>query len=254
MTAKIVSYSKENDGKRDYIAYQIDCKLRDLNWSVKKRYSECHAFHTRLSSTLVTRDVRIEFPPKLFGKSRNFDTVQIEKRLAGLQSWFDHITTANSIWFTNYEALILEFLETRKNLAVIVSQRCKVSVDLAAEKLSQFDTFLCGLPDWNQAIESILNEKTHLIMKLSGEDYHKSRKSLCENGNLVENATKYLKDIQVIMARRGLTDRSEAVNLYYRNKMNLEACLMSTTSVDPYAFFNSRAPLTSDVGVLEEQK
>lgn len=229
MTAKIVKYTTEKEKKKEYIAYHIECKLRDLNWSVKKRYSECHAFHTRLSSTLVTKDHRIEFPPKLFGKSRNFSAASVEKRLAGLQTWFDKITTADSVWFSNYEALIHDFLATNENLAMIVANRCKVEVDIARHKLSQFDSFLCGLPDWNQAIESIMNDKTHLIMQQTGEDYQKSRKALCENQNTVELAAKYLGDIQLIMKEKGLTERSVAVNLYYKYGSDVNACLASSS-------------------------
>jgi len=224
MSAKISTYTIEKSNNKEYVAYHIECKLRDLYWSVMKRYSECHAFHTRLSSTLVCKEHKINFPPKLFGKARNFNTANIEKRLADLQRWFDAITSANSVWYTNYEALILEFLETEENLSKIIAARCKVEVPVVKEQLSQASTFLGGLPDWNQAIEAILHEKTNEVVIQSGEDYQKARKALCEQGHSIVNAVDYLKNIRKVMDATG-HDRSGAVSLYYKSGSNVQRAL-----------------------------
>jgi hypothetical protein len=226
MTAKITKYTIEKANNKDYVAYHIECRLRDLHWSVKKRYSECLTFHNRLSSTLVTKDYKIHFPPKYYTKSSNFNPTNIEKRLADLQKWFDAITSADSVWYTNYEGLIHDFLESQSNLAKIIADRCKVDVEFAKKKLSQYENFLAGLPDWNKTIEAILHDKTVEVMVQSGEDYQKARKALCENGHTVENAVRYLKNIQQIVTGTGL-DRSAAVTLYYNSGSNVETALQN---------------------------
>ena len=215
MSAKIVKYSIEKDVKgKEYVAYHLECKLKDLFWTLKKRYSECRAFHTRLTSTLVTKDKKIEFPPKLL--TGNFNASKIENRLNLIQQWFDKITNADSVWYANYEALIHEFLQTDENLARIIAHRCKVDEPKAREKLSQVTNYLSGLPDYNKVIEALLEEKTQEVMKLSGEDHAKARKALCEHGNQVEAGVHYLLEIKKIM-ENVKADRSIAVTLYYKH-------------------------------------
>jgi hypothetical protein len=214
LVAKISRYSVEKVKGKEYVAYHIDCQLKDLQWSVQKRYSECLTFHTRISSTIVTKEKGIEFPPKLI--TGNFNVSKIEQRLMTLQQWFDNITDATNVVYGNYEALVHEFLETEPNIVKIIAQRCKVDEAVAKEKLNEYTTFLSGLPDYNRAIEAILEEKTQQVMQLSQQDYTKSRKALCEHGSNVDVAVNYLLDIKRVMDETK-QNRAVAVTLYYRS-------------------------------------
>jgi hypothetical protein len=222
MTAQITKYTIETGGDDEYVGYHIDVQVKDLKWRLTKRYSECLDFHTKLMTALIAKDKTklFVFPPKLYTRQSNFNEANVQQRLSQLQSWFDEIVTSDPSWFNNYDKLVHEFLETRESIVKHIASVCTVPVTVVEQKLNETGTDGV-IPDANQAIEFILNEKAREVMEQTGDTLEDAKQSLASNENTVSFAVKFSKNIQQVMQKTGIQDRSKAIELYNVSGFNV---------------------------------
>lgn len=88
-------------GSRAFYAFHITLAGPVRSWTVKKRYSELLALHTKLVELLPKSDPGTPFPPKdgiasgLWGLLGNTDEGKVEERAKGLEEWLKSVVSAS---------------------------------------------------------------------------------------------------------------------------------------------------------------
>jgi hypothetical protein len=115
---QIPQYTVENDSKKQFVLYHIDCTYKVHKWTVKKRYNDCKQLNDRLTAEAKLENrsgIRLPtFPGKiLFG---NLNPVKIEQRRNELNEWlgaWTYYISTNDM--KNLEHLVNIFLELDQN-------------------------------------------------------------------------------------------------------------------------------------------
>jgi hypothetical protein len=209
LVAKIVKYTIETSAfdSSEFVSYHIRVRIEDDNmcvlgrtdmkrnvyaqWIVMRRYSEFLNLYNQLMSSLISREHQIvNFPGKLYGKSKNFNHFYIEKRKNDLQAFLQALLSAEPVWFRKYGIKVKKFLEIDYNLAKIVADKCTVTLSIAQDKLSQMpllpmrnggkDVGGIELPDWHKAMEEIIEEKVKEVLTCCNMEQNEDNFNLCK--------------------------------------------------------------------------